>query len=191
MGRFFGALAFFLLAAILTYLLNMQTIEAYAQTYLSYDAFEAPHVIATFELLHHPLGSFWVIPSWLIAGFLGGIVTRSWKGALLITIITGFILSLTWIFLMSRYLPNYWTYFLSTHNTLEFIGATLGLGLLLGTMSAGPAFLGGYLNSATSHKKTAPVPIKEIQTICPTCGTTFQSAPKFCYKCNTPLTNSE
>jgi hypothetical protein len=188
MSKFFGSIAFFLIAVILVYLLNLSSADYYAQIYQSFDSFEAPQVIAAFELLHHPFVHFWVIPSWLIAGFLGGVISRSWKGALVVSMLTGFVLSLTWIFFMSRYLPNYWTFFITNHSQLEFFGQTMGLGLLLGGLAAIPGMLGGYLTSKPKSKIQSP--LKEIQTICPNCGTIFQSKPQYCYKCNTLLQSS-
>ncbi len=190
MGKFFGSVLFFLVATVLVYYLNLPYAEYYAQLYWSYDSFAGVHVIAAFELLHHPFAYFWVLPSWFIAAALGGIICRSWKGALVVSILTGFILSLTWIFLMSRYIPTYWTFFLSSHTTLEFLGQTIGLGLLLGLLSAGPAVGGAYL-IASRNKVLQHAPLKEIQTICPTCGTKFQSKPKICYKCNTLLEKTD
>ncbi|HUY00713.1 MAG TPA: zinc ribbon domain-containing protein [Candidatus Deferrimicrobium sp.] len=185
MSKLFGSIVFFLVAVILVYFLNLPAAEFYAQNYFDLDPFEATHVIAAFELLHHPFSHFWVIPSWLIAGFLGGVISRSWKGALVVSIITGFILSLTWIFLMSRYLPNYWSDFISTHSSLQFFGQTMGLGLLLGGLAAIPGMLGGYIRSP--RKSITQSPLKEIETTCPNCGTIFQSKPQYCYKCNTIL----
>ncbi len=191
MGKFFGSVTFFLIALIFVYFLNLSTAEFLAQQYASKDPnFEAPHLIAAFELLHHPFEYLWVVPSWLIAGFIGGIITRSWKGALIVSIITGFILSLTWIFLMWRYIPSYWAEFISTRTTLAILGQTFGTGLLLGFFSAGTAICGAYITTP-QKKALKQAPIREIQTICPNCGTIFQSKPKFCYKCNTILDFSE
>ncbi len=187
MGKFYGSIAFFLTAVILTYFMNLPAIEYLTQKYLLSDPdFLAPYIIAIFELLHYPLDYLLVIPAWLIAGFLGGLITRSRNGAIIISLITGAILSLTWIFLMSRYLPNYWANFLSIHTTLEFLGQTIGMGIFFGLISAGPAIFGAIINA--THKET-PIasPIKEIQTVCPNCGTVFQSNPLICYKCNAPL----
>ncbi|NVM55451.1 MAG: zinc ribbon domain-containing protein [Candidatus Helarchaeota archaeon] len=183
MGKLFGSIAFFLAAVFLVYLLNLPAAEIYA---LNYTEFAAPHVIASFELLHHPFEHLWVIPSWLIAGFLGGIVTRSWKGAIAVSLVTGFILSLTWIFFMWRYAPLYWNNFTATRSTSEVLGQTFGIGLLLGFFSAAPAICGAYL-TAPRKKGLEQAPIKEIQSVCPNCGAIFQSKPKFCYKCNTIL----
>ncbi|MHA1130213.1 MAG: hypothetical protein ACTSRC_01750 [Candidatus Helarchaeota archaeon] len=192
MGKFFGSLAYFLTAVLLSYLINMYSnIEPIAQHYLLSDpSFKAPQLLATFELLHYPFLYLTVIPAWLIAGFLAGVITRTWKGALLVSIITSFILSLTWIFLMSRYTPNYWSTFLLGHSALTFFEATFGIALLFGAISGGFALLGAYINSATKSE-TTPAPLKEIQSTCPTCGTVFQSAPKYCYKCNTLLKENE
>ena len=183
MGKFYGSLLFFLVAVILSYLLNLSAIDGLTQTYLSFDSFEGAHVIAAFALLFYPFNSFWIIPSWLIAGFVGGLSSRSWKSALLISILMGVILSLTWLFLLSRYLPNYWTYFISMQSTVELLGQSVGTGLLLGALSSGPAVIGAYLTMPKSLllEKT---PLKEIQCVCPHCGTVFQSKPKFCYNCN-------
>ncbi|MFX1295337.1 MAG: hypothetical protein ACFFD2_10855 [Promethearchaeota archaeon] len=190
MGKFFGSVCFFLVASILVYLLNLSHAENYALIYMSYDSFEATHVIAAFELLHHPFEYPWVIPSWFIAGFLSGIITRSWKGSIFISIMTGFILSLTWIFFMWRYVPNYWSLFSSSCSGIELLGKTLGIGLFLGLLTAAPSICGAYLNTPQKIK-VKKTPIKEIQTICPNCRTIFQSKPKFCYKCNTLLNTLE
>lgn len=190
MGKFFGSIAFFLLAVLFVYLLNLPTADTFAQNYLAYDSFEAVHVIAAFELLHHPFELIWVIPSWFIAAFIGGLISRSWKGAIVISLITGFVLSLTWLFFMWRYLPNYYNNFVSTRSSLIFLGQTLGTGLFLGFISIGACVLGAYLTSP--HKQAIEEsPIKEIKSVCPNCGTEFQSKPKFCYKCNTLLDVTE
>lgn len=190
MGKFYGGLLFFLIAVTLNYVLNLSSIDTLAQTYLSFDSFEGAYIIATFALLFYPFNSFWIIPSWLIAGFFGGLLCRSWKGALLISILMGVILSLTWLFLLSRYLPNYWTYFLSTQSFLELLGQSVGAGLLLGALSSGPAVIGAYLTTPKS-KTLEKTPLKEIQCVCPVCGTIFQSKPKFCYKCNTKIATDD
>lgn len=187
MGKLYGGLIFFLVVVILNYLLNLPTIDVLAQTYISSDNFEGAYVIAAFTLLFYPFNYFWVIPSWLIAGFLSGLLCRSWKGALIVSILMGVILSLTWLFLLSRYLPTYWAVFISTQSTLELLGASIGTGLLLGVLSSGPAIVAAYL---TTPKKQIleNTPLKEIQYVCPNCGTVFQSKPKFCYKCNNLIT---
>lgn len=191
MGKFYGSIAFFLSVVLLVYFLNLLAVDSYAQSYFASDpTFAAPHLIAAFKLLHHPFEHFWVIPSWCIAGLLGGIVTRSWKGAIIVSLITGFILSLTWIFFMWRYLPNYWANFTATRSSVDFLGETFGMGLLLGVFSAGPAICGAFLT--TPRKKTLEqAPLKKIETKCPNCGAIFQSKPKFCYKCNTLLESGE
>ena len=185
MGKMFGGVTFFLVAVLLAYLFNFSALETYV---LSYDPFEAAYMVAAFEVLHHPFAHLGAIPAWLIAGFLSGLVCRSWKGALLVSIFTGLILSTTWIFFMSRYLPTYWTGFLSSHPSLEFYGVTIGLGLLLGLLAAVPAMGSGYLLSPRTVLEQSPM--KEIKTICPKCGTSYQSKPKYCYKCNTLLYDS-
>jgi hypothetical protein len=192
MGKFFGGFAFFLSAALLSYFINLPFyVNDIAQQYVLTDpGFQAPQLLAAFELLHYPFLYLTAIPAWLIAGFLAGIIIRSWKGALIVSMIIGFIISLTWIFLMYRYTPNYWADFLSSRTSLEFFGRSFGTGLLFGLFSAGPAICGAYLNSAKKQVKT-PSPIKEIESVCPTCGTTFASTPKYCYRCNTPLSNSD
>ena len=183
MGKFYGSLLFFLVAVPLNYFLNLSAIEGLTQMYLLVDSFTGAPVIAAFQLLFYPLNSFWVIPSWLIAGFLSGLLCRTWKSALLVSILMGLILSLTWLFLLSRYLPNYWNSFISMQTTLELLGQSMGIGLLLGVSSAGPAVLGAYL-TAPKKRTLEKNPIKEIQCVCPHCGTVFQSKPKFCYNCN-------
>jgi len=187
MGKFYGGLLFFLVAVALNYFFNLPNVEGLAQTYLTYDSFVGAYVIAAFQLLFYPLNSIGILLSWLIAGFLGGLLCRTWKSALLVSILMGFILSLTWLFLLSRYLPNYWNYFISMYTTLELLGQSLGMGLLLGASSAGPAVLGAYLTNP--HKKIfEKEPLTEIQCVCPHCGTIFQSKPKFCYNCNGLIT---
>lgn len=183
MGKFYGGLLFFLVAVTLNYLLNLSTIDTLTQTYLSFDSFEGANIIAVFALLFYPFNALWVIPSWLIAGFLCGLLCHRWKGAFIVSILMGLILSLTWLFLLSRYLPNYWTYFVSTQSILDLLGQSIGAGLLLGALAGGPAIIGAYLTTPKlqTHEKT---PLKEIQCVCPHCGTVFQSKPKFCYNCN-------
>jgi hypothetical protein len=190
MGKFYGSLLFFLVAVILNYVLNLPAIDGLTQIYLSFDSFEGAHVIAAFTLLLYPFNSFWIIPSWLIAGFLSGLLCRSWKVALLISILMGVILSITWLFLLSRYLPNYWVYFLSTHSFLELLGQSVGMGLLLGALASGSAVIGAYLTTP-KNKIQEGTPIKEIQYLCPHCGTVFQSKPKFCYNCNSKIATDE
>jgi len=99
MSKFFGGITFFLVAVILIYLLNITQTDLLAQSYFTSDpTFQAPHVVAVLDLLHQPFDYFWVIPSWLIAGFLSGFIIRSWKGAIVVSLLIGFVLSLTWIF---------------------------------------------------------------------------------------------
>ena len=121
MGKFFGSIAYFLVALVLVYFLNLTVVDGFAQTYLTFDSFEAVHLIATFELLHHPFEYFWVIPSWLIAAFIGGLISRSWKGAIVVSLIIGFVLSLTWLFFMWRYVPNYYNNFILNIIPARFI----------------------------------------------------------------------
>jgi hypothetical protein len=186
MGKFYAALLFFVVVVTLNFLLNLPAIDVLTQTYLSYDSFEGANVIAAFELLFHPFNSFWVIPSWIIAGFLGGLLCRSWKGAFLVSIFMGIILSLTWLFLLSRYLPTYWAFFISTHSIPDLLGVSIGMGLLLGVLSGGPAVVAAYF-STPKRQPLEATPPKEIQCVCPHCGTVFQSKPKFCYKCNNKI----
>ncbi len=187
MGKFFGGVIFFLAAVFLVYFLNLTVIEFYASNYIE---FQAPHVIATLELLHHPFKHLWVVPSWLIAGFLSGLITRSWKGAFLVSLLTGLVLSITWIFFMSRYVPTFWSDFITNRTTLEFLGQTIGIGLLLGLIASGPAITSAHLISPR-EQTVKQAPIKVIETTCPTCGTTFQSKPKICYKCNSLIESDE
>jgi len=91
---------------------------------------------------------------------------------------------------MSRYTPNSWNTFLVSQSTLDFLGQTIGTGLLLGLFAAGPALCSAYITSPR-NQITEQTPIKEIQTSCPKCGTVFQSKPKICYKCNAILSNTE
>lgn len=187
MSKFFGGLIFFLVAIFLVYLLNFTQTDLVAQTYFASDpTFQTPYIIAILEILHHPFEYFWVIPSWLIAGFLSGFIIRSWKGTIIVCLLTGLILSLTWIFFMSRYTPNYWNTFLSAYSTLDFLGQTIGTGIYLGLFATVPAVCSAFL--IRPRKKTIEqAPIKNIETICPTCGTIFQSKPQFCYKCNSRI----
>lgn len=191
MGKFFGGIAFFLVAVILTYFFNLTQTDLLAQSYFTSDpTFQAPHVVAVLDLLHHPFDYFWVIPSWLIAGFLSGFIIRSWKGAMVVSLLLGFVLSLTWIFFMSRYTPNAWNTFLASQSPLDFFGQTIGTGLLLGLFAAGPTICSAYITSPR-NQIIEQAPIKEIQTRCPKCGAVFQSKPKFCYKCNADLSKTE
>lgn len=189
MGKFYGSLLFFLAAVVLSYLLNLTAVEGLSQTYLTHDSFAGASVIAAFQLLLHPFTYFWIIPSWLIAGFLSGLSCRSWKSAVLVSILMGLILSLTWLFLIFRYLPNYWNDVLISMPTLELLGQSVGVGLLLGVFSAGPAIIGAYITTP-KKKSLEKNPIKEIQCICPHCGTVFQSKPKFCYNCNSLIADT-
>ncbi|MHA1263720.1 MAG: hypothetical protein ACTSRS_00640 [Candidatus Helarchaeota archaeon] len=191
MSKFFGTITFFLMTLVFVYFFQLPQVDSIAQNYLLTDpSFTAPQILAVLELVHLPLPYSFVIFGWLFAGFFAGLITRSWKGIISVALISGCILSLTWIIFMIKYTPVYWNTFLLTHTPLTFFTQTFGVALLLGGFSILPG-IGGALITAPRKMLLEEHPLRAIETKCPTCGTIFQSNPKYCYKCNTALNGAQ
>lgn len=186
MGKLYSVLTKIILSIVFVYIFNINVI------YESYTLYYSESVwgilIAILEqILYLEFNILEIIIILLIIGFLGGLVSKSYKNAIYSSIFSGIIISITWLILIVRFTPNYWY-----DNSLGiiFILGSILRGLIISSIFLLPSIIGGFL-ILKKGKNDKKLKYPKIETICPYCHKKFNSNPIYCCYCNRIIENSK
>jgi hypothetical protein len=181
LGKLYSILAVSIFSIILIYIFNLTGIYYIYNLYYSESVWGV--IIATIDHIVFIEKNFIVnLPILLSISFLGGIISKNYRDAFYSSLISGIIMALTWIILVLRFSPIYWTENFSGFLIFEIILR----GLLLSLIYVGPSILGGYIISKNKSDQSI-IKYPDIETICPKCGRKFKSNPIYCSYCNSEI----
>jgi len=137
-------------------------------------------------ILYDDVTSFlFIFIMWILISLLPILIFRSIKKSYTMNLTTFFFPNFFFYVFLERYSKNYFN-----ANFSSLLIKTIIIGIIIVIFSIGLSLI---LKSFKHFKKETNLEdlklIKsEIKTICPNCGTKFNSIPEFCYNCNTKIT---
>ena len=141
--------------------------------------------IANYILFDIWSGLFFIYLIWILISLIPILIYNNFKKAYAMNLITFFFPNFFLYVFLSRFSPIYF----NSHFTFHFIHT-----ILLGIVIVGLSISLSSIKEKIIRSKIKPK-IEDLHSIaneskivCPKCGTEFNSLPKFCYNCNTDLT---
>ncbi|UCC18325.1 MAG: zinc ribbon domain-containing protein [Promethearchaeota archaeon] len=130
-------------------------------------------------------GLFFIYILWIIILFIPVIIYNNFKKAYSMNLITFFFPNFFLYIFLSRYSPIYF----NSHFGFHFVNTIL-LAMLIVSLSISFSLIKEKILKSKSKPQIEDLHsiANEIKKVCPKCGTEFNSLPKFCYNCNTNLT---
>lgn len=141
--------------------------------------------LANFILFNELFGLFFIYLIWILISLIPIFIYNNFKKAYSMNLMTFFFPNFFLYIFLSRYSPEYFNsnfqfHFLHTILLgIVIVGLSIVLSLLLRKIKK--------LKIETQIEDLHAI-ASTSKTICPNCGTEFESIPKFCYNCNTDLT---
>jgi hypothetical protein len=143
--------------------------------------------LANYILFDNLSGLLFMYIIWILVSLIPIFIFNNFKKAYSMNLVTFFFLNFFLYVFLSRYSPEYF----NSNFQFHFLHT-----ILLGIVIIGVSILLALLLKKIKKLKIE-TQIEDLYAIageskikCPTCGTEFESIPKFCYKCNTNLTIS-
>jgi hypothetical protein len=121
---------------------------------------------------------------WILATLIPVIILRDVKKVIVMNLITFFLPNFFFYIFLSKYSPVYYENF-----GLSLLLRTLVLGLVIILLSFLITLILKFMLNLKKEVKIVDVTFIEEKTksMCPYCGTKFNSIPIYCYKCNKKL----
>lgn len=140
--------------------------------------------IANYVLFNDISGLFFIYVIWVIVSFIPIFLYNDFKRAYSMNLMTFFFPNFFVFTFFYNYSENYFNANFPSH-----FFHSLFLGLILVAISVGISFLLKSIRRTKPEKRMEDLQFvaSQIKSICPNCGTEFNSIPKYCYKCNTNL----
>ena len=142
-------------------------------------------LLANYLLFNRISGLFFIFFIWIVVSLIPIFMYNDLKKAYAMNLLTYFFPNFFLYVFLWRYSPEYFDFYFQFH----FINTIL-LGMIIVGLSTGLSLI--LKKIMTGKKKTQTADLEaiasSITTICPNCGTIFESIPKICYNCNADLT---
>ena len=131
---------------------------------------------------------FFIFASWTIVSIIPIILLNDYKKSNAINLTTFFFPNFFFYLFLYRYSPSYFDSYFP-----DLIIQTIILGLYLVILSFGLTFMLKILTKPKPEKIMEDLKLisQKIKTVCPHCGTKFESIPKYCYNCSKEITTEE
>ncbi len=124
--------------------------------------------------------NIFIYSCWILISLVPILVYFDYKRAYSVNLITFFIPNFFFYVFLSRYSPTYFNLKFS-----ELITQTLILGITIVAFTISSCLILSKIKKEVMRKRKELKPISmQVETICPYCGTHFQSTPKYCYNCS-------
>lgn len=141
--------------------------------------------LANYVLFKKTTGLFVIYIIWLSVSLIPIFVYFDFKRAYSMNLLSFFFLNFFPYIFLSRYSPDYFDVYFQFH-----IINTLLLGMLIVGFSISLSLIFKKIKISKEGSRIVNLETiaKSISTVCPHCGTEFESHPKFCFNCNADLT---
>lgn len=141
--------------------------------------------LANFLLFNELFGLLYIYFIWILVSLIPILIYNNFKKAYSMNLMTFFFPNFFLYIFLSKHSPKYFNsnfqfHFLHTILLgIIIVGISIGLSLILRKIKR--------LKIDTQIENLHAI-ASTSKTVCPNCGTEFESIPKFCYNCNTDLT---
>ncbi|MFX1304625.1 MAG: hypothetical protein ACFFBV_09850 [Promethearchaeota archaeon] len=141
--------------------------------------------LANFLLFNELFGLLYIYFIWILVSLIPILIYNNFKKAYSMNLMTFFFPNFFLYIFLSKHSPEYFNsnfqfHFLHTILLgIIIVGISIGLSLILRKIKR--------LKIDTQIENLHAI-ASTSKTVCPNCGTEFESIPKFCYNCNTDLT---
>jgi predicted Zn-ribbon and HTH transcriptional regulator len=141
-------------------------------------------VIANYVLFRNPSGMFFIYMSWIVVSLIPVILHNNFKKAYSMNLMTFFFPN----FFSLTFLYNYSKDYFNSNFLFHFLQAIL-IGLIITLISLVLSIILKKIRKVKIDVQLEDMQIvaNSIKSKCSNCGTEFDSAPNFCYNCNSEI----
>jgi hypothetical protein len=140
--------------------------------------------LANYVLFDDLSGLCFLYIGWILISLIPILLYKNFKKAYSMNLITFFFPNFFLYIFLWRYSPEYF----NSNFQFHFL-QTILLGIVIVVLSIGISIILQIItkDKIGAHIEDLSAIAGKIKSICPKCGTKFDSIPRFCYKCNTDL----